>query len=156
MFSYEIRVGHYQDWSTAQGRFGPPLRVAGVQHPAPPLLSTVSSQPASIAVAAPYATPVFAGRNLLPGVPHTQIWVLLYAQVTQADSASQRNVLLDRRLLIREGLRGGRPARCRPGPGPHPPHLAADCRTSHLLAKDISFRTGCGSCISAGKGRSRA
>jgi hypothetical protein len=105
MFTYEFRVGHLQDWSTAQGRFGPPLRVTGVQHPAPPLLSTVSSQAASIAVAAPYATPVFAGRNLLPAVPHTQIWVLLYAQVTQADRASQRNVLLDRRLLIREGLR---------------------------------------------------
>ena len=104
MFSYEFRVGHLQDWSTAQGRFGPPLRVAGVQHPAPPLLGTVSSQPASIGVAAPYATPVFAGRNLLPAPPRTQIWVLLYAQVTQADRASQRNVLLDRRLLTAEGL----------------------------------------------------
>ena len=36
MFAYEIRVGHQKRWSTAQARFGPPLRVAGVQHPAPP------------------------------------------------------------------------------------------------------------------------
>lgn len=38
-FVYEIRLGHNaSQWCTAQGRFGPPLRVAGVQHPAPPLV----------------------------------------------------------------------------------------------------------------------
>lgn len=105
MFTYELRVGHVKDWSTAQGRYGPPLRVAGVQHPAPPLLGTVSSQPATIGVAAAYATPVFAGRNLLPVEPRTQLWALLYAQVTQADRASQRNVLLGRRQLTSDGLR---------------------------------------------------
>src|SRR4030095_3003587 len=37
-FVYEGRLGHTAErWSTAQGRFGPALRVAGVQHPAPPL-----------------------------------------------------------------------------------------------------------------------
>ena len=37
-FVYEVRLGHKAGrWCTAQGRFGPPLRVAGVQHPAPPL-----------------------------------------------------------------------------------------------------------------------
>jgi hypothetical protein len=98
-FVYELRVGHQKNWSTAQARFGPPLRVAGVQHPAPPLLCLVSSQPTKIGVTAPYATPVFAGRNLLPRIPRTQLCALLYAQVTQADGASQRNVLLDRLLL---------------------------------------------------------
>ncbi len=44
-FVYELRAGHQSSWSTAQGRFGPPLRVAGVQLPAPPLLSVVSSLP---------------------------------------------------------------------------------------------------------------
>jgi hypothetical protein len=99
-FVYELRVGHQKKWSTAQARFGPPLRVAGVQHPAPPLLCLVGSQPSIIGVTAPYATPVFNGRNLLPLVPRTQLWALLYAQVTQADGASQRNVLLDRQELI--------------------------------------------------------
>ena len=42
-WSYELRIGHAGQpgdlrwWSTANGRFGSPLRVAGVQHPAPPL-----------------------------------------------------------------------------------------------------------------------
>ena len=107
MFTYEFRVGHATNWSTAQGRYlaPPALRVAGVQHPAPPLLGTVSSLPATVSVAAPYATPVFGGRNLLPAGPRTQLWALLYAQVTQADDTGQRNVLLARRELSREGLR---------------------------------------------------
>lgn len=101
MFTYEFRVGHLKNWSTAQARFGPPLRVAGVQHPAPPLLPLVSSARASIRVSASYAAPSFNGRNLLPSAPRTRLWALLYAQVTQADGASQRNVLLDRLLLSR-------------------------------------------------------
>jgi hypothetical protein len=42
-WSYEFRVGHagpsgdLRWWSTANGRFGHPLRVVGVQHPPPPL-----------------------------------------------------------------------------------------------------------------------
>jgi hypothetical protein len=42
-YTYELRVGHAGTpgdltwWSTANGRFGSPLRVVGVQHPAPPL-----------------------------------------------------------------------------------------------------------------------
>ncbi|HTV91508.1 MAG TPA: hypothetical protein VMG98_02200 [Verrucomicrobiae bacterium] len=106
LFVYEFRVGHAQDWSTAQARFGPPLRVAGVQHPAPVLLAQVDSQPGLVGVSAPYATPTFNGRNLLPAVPQTQLWALLYAQVTQADNAHQRNVLLDRRLLRSEERAG--------------------------------------------------
>ena len=86
------------------GRSGPPLRVAGVQHPAPPLLCEVNSQPTTVTVSAPYATPVFTGRNLLPAVPRSRLWALLYTQVTQADGASQRNVLLDRIRLTPDGL----------------------------------------------------
>jgi len=45
-WTWELRVGHAGDphapgqkwWSTAQGRFGRPLRVNGVQHPAPDLV----------------------------------------------------------------------------------------------------------------------
>jgi hypothetical protein len=42
-YTYELRVGHAGDphdhrwWSTANGRFGRPLRISGVQHPAPAL-----------------------------------------------------------------------------------------------------------------------
>jgi hypothetical protein len=105
MFTYELRVGHTKNWSTAQGRFGPPLRVAGVQHPAPPLLALVNSTTANVSVSAPYAMPTFNGRNLLPSAPRTQLWALLYAQVTQADVRAQRNVLLARQRLThdREG-----------------------------------------------------
>ena len=100
MFVYELRVGHAKSWSTAQGRFGPPLRVAGVQHPSPTLLPTVNGIATEIQVTAPHATPVVQGRSLLPAAPLTQLWGLLYAQVTQADGSSQRNVLLDRRRLV--------------------------------------------------------
>ncbi|HUR75810.1 MAG TPA: hypothetical protein VMZ00_16125, partial [Sporichthya sp.] len=44
-YSYELRIGHSGDrdddslkwWSTANGRFGAPLRVVGLQHPPPAL-----------------------------------------------------------------------------------------------------------------------
>lgn len=40
-FTYEVRVGYKEDvWSTAQGRYGSPLKVNGVQHPAPNLHCT--------------------------------------------------------------------------------------------------------------------
>ena len=99
-FVYELRVGHFQGWSTAQGRFGRPLRVTGVQHPAPVLMCTAARQPDAITVSAPYALPVFGGRNLTPVPPRSEMWVLLYAQVMQADGADHRNVLLSRKAAL--------------------------------------------------------
>lgn len=96
-FTYELRVGHDTLWSTAQGRFGPPLRVAGVQHPPPPLPCTVLRNTQGIRVNAPYALPVLDGRPLQPTPPHSQMWVLLYAQAEQIDGADRRNVLLGRK-----------------------------------------------------------
>ena len=97
-WTYELRVGHrglgLDNWSTAQARFGRSLRVTGVQHPAPLLTCSVSRTPSAIHVFAPFATPILNGRTSFPGRPTTQIWILLYAQVTQADGASQRNILL--------------------------------------------------------------
>lgn len=107
-FVYEIRVGHYADlsdplkpdylWSTAQGRFGPALRVTGVQHPPPVLTCNVQRTTNGILASAKYATPVYEGRKLLPTPPKTEIWILLYAQVTQIDGADRRNVLLGHRF----------------------------------------------------------
>jgi hypothetical protein len=95
-------VGHAKGWSTAQARFGPPLRVTGVQHPAPPLVCRVARTRTGVSAAAGYATPVSEGRNLLPRSPHTEIWGLLYTQVTQIDNADRRNVLLARRFFRTE------------------------------------------------------
>lgn len=104
-YTYELRVGHSVGWSTAQGRFGRPLRVTGVQHPAPTLPVAVNRSKAGIEINAPVANPVFQGESLLPYPPVTQLWVLLYAQVHQADDADMRNILLDNRRASVEAQR---------------------------------------------------
>jgi len=123
-WTYEFRIGHKRIWSTARARFGRPQRVTGVQHPAPALACSVYRvNPApgltppteGIAVTAPYATAVFADRKLTnahAGDPRTQLWVMLYAQVMQADGATHRNILLSRAPakphFDREDKEGGR------------------------------------------------
>jgi hypothetical protein len=96
MFTYEFRYGHSgRTWSTAQGRFGRALRVAGIQHPAPNLLCSVQHDQQKITVSAPYAKAVFDGKNVTANPPRTSMWCLLYAQVRQADGKEFRNILLD-------------------------------------------------------------
>jgi hypothetical protein len=98
-WTYEFRVGHARWWSTAQGRFGRPLRVSGIQHPAPHLICTLQRDDKRIDVSAPYAVTVYNGNRLYDvkaGDPQTRIWFMLYAQVVQADGASYRNILIDR------------------------------------------------------------
>jgi hypothetical protein len=112
-WTYEIRVGHKDIWSTAQARFGRPLRIAGVQHPAPNLAciahrvvppegpAAVFEPPARIVVTAPYATALYADKKLTDpaaGDPRTRMWIMLYAQVMQADGSTWRNVLLGRKF----------------------------------------------------------
>jgi hypothetical protein len=104
-WTYEFRVGHIQQWSTAQGRYGRALRVTGLQHPSPHLTCTVNRSSATagpvINASAPYANTVYNGRrvyDILAGDPQTSIWFMLYAQVLQADGASWRNVLLTHQL----------------------------------------------------------
>jgi hypothetical protein len=121
-WTYEFRVGHanrppvkppakppHSRWSTAQGRFGRPLRVAGIQHPIPHLACAVHRTPEAIDVTAPYATTVSAvGERLYDiwrGDPQTEIWFMLYAQVRQADGLAYRNILLTHELGTLE--RGG-------------------------------------------------
>ena len=45
---------------------------------------------------APFAVPVSGGKNYWTDPPHTQVWALLYAQVTQADGSQNRNLLVTR------------------------------------------------------------
>jgi hypothetical protein len=106
-WTYEIRCGHMQ-WSTAQGRYGRPFRIAGVQHPCPPLTANVervnvvptgggTKQPC-IVCSADLAQTVLNGRSLTDKQqPQTQIWFLLYAQLRRADGKAYRNLLLDKR-----------------------------------------------------------
>ncbi len=101
-YTYEIRVGHdrgpasYPLWSTAQGRFGEPLVLEGVQHPAPELTCSVIAEPeGTIRVRAPYAVPVVGLRRVLLIPPNTEIWIVLYARVMQADASTKRNIQID-------------------------------------------------------------
>jgi len=103
-WTYEFRVGHatpdnatQPKWSTAQGRFGRPLRLAGIQHPSPRLTCAVVRNSTGITVTAPYAVTLLDNLPQLSaayGDPQTALWFMLYTQVTQTDGASRRNVLL--------------------------------------------------------------
>ena len=96
IFTYEFRAGHdNRRWSTARGRFGPPLRVTGVQHPAPPLNCYVNRTDKAVEASAPFAQAVAGGVNQALSI-NTEIWFLLYTQVREASGASWRNVLLKR------------------------------------------------------------
>lgn len=103
-FTYDIRVGHDRGpdtdplWTTAQGRFGEPLVLEGVQHPPPELPCTVIAEPCgAVLVRAPFATPYAGLKKVLPNPANTQIWVVLYARVMQADASTRRNVQISLR-----------------------------------------------------------
>jgi hypothetical protein len=105
-YTYDIRAGHDQGpasdplWSTAQGRFGESLVLEGVQHPAPELPCSVFAEPqGTIRVRAPYAAPYLGLRRVLPNPPNTEIWIVLYARVMQADASTKRNIQVDLRRL---------------------------------------------------------
>ncbi len=103
-FTYEIRVGHKKEsWSTAQGRYGRPLKVNGVQHPTPELVCSVFRSERKlvdkiiryIEITAPYANAVLNGKNISSFPPTTSLWYLMYTQVMQADGETFRNILID-------------------------------------------------------------
>ena len=134
-WTYEFRVGHHKKWSTAQGRFGRPLRVTGIQHPPPHLICSVARDDARIAVTAPYATTVLNGRRVFSAAesdPRTEIWFMLYAQVLQADGASYRNILIENALG--KSTPAGDPA------GPAAPLASAPKATGVFLEKLILSR----------------
>jgi hypothetical protein len=111
-FTYEFRIGHYkyQDtndrhsegenvWTTAQGRFGRPLRATGIQHPAPTLTCTANRDEEKLYTTAPYSVAVAKGKNVTADPPRTEIWSLLYAQVKQADNKDYRNILINEKKV---------------------------------------------------------
>jgi len=106
-FTYEIRAGHGAGapedpfWSTAQGRFGEPLVLEGVQHPPPELACSVFSGPGGdVFTRAPFAAPYLGQKRVAPPQVNTQIWFVLYARVMQADGQSWRNVQIDLKHAI--------------------------------------------------------
>jgi len=113
-FTYDIRAGHDTGpaadplWTTAQGRFGESLRLEGVQHPAPELACSVIVEPdGAIRIRAPYACPYVGLRRVLPNPPNTEIWIVLYARVMQADASTKRNIQIDLRRLHALRQHGG-------------------------------------------------
>jgi hypothetical protein len=134
-FTYELRLGHDDTrWSTAQGRFGPPLRVTGVQHPAPPMICQVSRRADGVDVSAPFATPVLDGRSLRPGEPFSDIWILMYAQVLQVDGQAWRNVLLRKRRA--EQIRDD------PDPDLPRPQTSLEFAVGHFSSDEIGATLG--------------
>ena len=130
MFTYEFRYGHTDKiWSTAQGRFGRALRVAGLQHPAPALTCLLNRDEKIISVNAPYATAVFEGKDVTASPPHTSMWALLYAQVKQADGLDFRNILLNELEL-------------KPQAKKHPKEISEDIRFDLLEKNKILKEKG--------------
>lgn len=86
-------------WSTAQARFGRPIRVTGVQHPAPTLLCSLNRDESQMYVSAPFAKAVDKGKNVTSKPPRTTLWAILYAQVHQADGQDFRNILIMERMM---------------------------------------------------------
>ena len=100
-FTQEFRFGHSDRiWSNAQARHGAPLRIAGLQFPAPTLKCLLNRTEKEISISAPYAQAVFNGQDITSNPPRTAIWAVLYAQVMQADGKDYRNILLTELELL--------------------------------------------------------
>jgi hypothetical protein len=104
-FTYELRIGHDTSlWSTARGRFGPPLVLEGVQHPAPDLACSARRSKMELVAEARYAEPYYRGVAVQPDPPGSEIWISLYAQVPRADGSGLQNV----QIAVRCGTPGAK------------------------------------------------
>lgn len=70
--------------------------LTGVQHPPPPLFADPDRRTNGIRVSAEPARAFHEGRRRT-WRPRTQMWVVLYARVRQADGLATRNIQIDRR-----------------------------------------------------------
>ncbi|MEM1196033.1 MAG: hypothetical protein AAGH57_08020 [Pseudomonadota bacterium] len=99
-FTMEFRIGHPKSteaipfWSTAQGRFGPPTVLEGIQFPAPALQIAARLLSDEYEVSAHFAQPVRNGLRVPIFQPNTDIWFVLYVRLMQADGKTMRNVQL--------------------------------------------------------------
>lgn len=116
-FTYEFTIGHDAVpaenpwWVMAQARFGPSLILEGVQHPAPQLPLNVfrNKKNRLLQISSSFALPVKDGQNLSPNRPATEVWVVAYARLRQANGDGWRNIKLGQRRAApqkRRGLRG--------------------------------------------------
>ncbi len=120
-FSYEFAVGHDRGpaddplWVTAQARFGVGLTLEGVQHPAPPLTLEVEHDRKAklITLYSEFARATQDGRELAPKQPNTEIWMVMYARVMQADGKSWRNLQIGRRRAFAPKPSVGKPSKTR-------------------------------------------
>ena len=96
-FTYELRVGHVDPWSTAARALRRAASRSRRPAPAPGLTCAVVRDKRGITVSAPFALPVFEGRSVQSIPPRSEMWILLYAQAEQIDGADRRNVLLGRK-----------------------------------------------------------
>lgn len=106
-FTYEICVGHRAGtpgspfWSTARGRFGASLLLESVQHPPPRIDCEVRWIGDDLVGSATFAEAIIGGGRVTADPPNTEIWLMLYCQVLQADGAAHRNILLGRKRVQR-------------------------------------------------------
>jgi hypothetical protein len=87
----------------------------GVQHPAPPLPINFERDKAAdkLYVSSEFARAVKNGEVLTANPPNTQIWVVAYARVQQADGKGWRNIQLGRQRALppkRSNFRSHKPA----------------------------------------------
>ena len=90
-FTYEITVGHARAvpgqsfWSTAQGRYGPASfsKACSTRHPL--IVCDARRVEDQLVASAEFAEPILSGRRLTPSPPNTDLWLVLYCQVHQAD-----------------------------------------------------------------------
>ena len=104
-FTYEFAIGHDRGppaspfWSTSEDRYGPSLVLTGVQHPPPSLLVDPVRRKPGVRVSAEPARAYHDGL-LRTKTPKTQMWIVLYARVRQADDLATRNIQIDARRAV--------------------------------------------------------
>ncbi|PVE22797.1 hypothetical protein DC522_19360 [Microvirga sp. KLBC 81] len=104
-FTYEICVGHRARtpgspfWSTARGRFGASLMLEGVQHPPPHSDCEARWIGDDLVGSSTFAEAVIGSGRVTADPPNTEVWMMLYCQVLQADGAAHRNILLGRKRV---------------------------------------------------------
>jgi hypothetical protein len=103
LFTIEFRYAHSRErWCTAHGRWGQPLRVAGIRYPPPTLNCQAYRVSDGIVAVAPFAAPVSRGRAHSSRMPNTRLWAMLYANVADLSGSGFRNLLIAQNEMTAE------------------------------------------------------